>query len=80
MSPSSTVYVNIVVENANGQNAHVVLKDFIHAGEMIPERIGVLAAEAAGMAYTRLSTINDANTPCVRDRTGTLVPRTVVGP
>jgi hypothetical protein len=77
---SATVFVNIVVENANGQSVNVCVKDFIRAGEMIPERINVVAAEAASVAYARLDANNGIDTPLVRDRTGSLVPRTAVGP
>jgi hypothetical protein len=80
VSPSATVFVNIVVENANGESCNVVLKDFIRAGQMIPEVITAAAGEAAGMTYSALNLNNGIDTPLIRDRTGTLVPRTVVGP
>lgn len=77
---SSTIFVNIVVQDANGKSGNVVVKDFIRAGDLIPERINVLAAEAAAISWSRLSHNNGADIPLIRDRTGTLVLRTVVGP
>lgn len=78
---SATVFVNVVVQNANGGSCNVVVKDFIRMGEMIPEKINMAAAEAAAMAYVGLrSSAHGSDEPIVRDRTGSLVPRTVVGP
>lgn len=67
----STVFVQVIVRDANGEDANVVVKDFIRAGETIPLRIGVVAAEAAALAQQDLHLRRDAKpeTPLIRDRT-----------
>lgn len=61
----STVEVRIIVKNANGKDADVTVKDFIRLGNSIPEKINVVAAEAAALAYQA----RDFDRAIRRDRT-----------
>ena len=47
---SSTVEVRIIVRDANGEDSDVTVRDFIKLGDLIPEKINVVAAEAAALA------------------------------
>jgi hypothetical protein len=49
------ISVHIRVTDANGRDADVTVTDFIRIGRMIPEVVGVTAAEAVALANSRLS-------------------------
>lgn len=68
---SSTVFVQVIVRDANGEDANIIVKDFIRVGQTIPERITTVAGEAAGMALIDLKLRREAKpeTPTIRDRT-----------
>lgn len=63
----STISVHVIVRGANGRDTDARVTDFILPGDSIPERINVIAAEAASMAYTGLNLTERG--PSHRDRT-----------
>lgn len=50
----SEINVHITVKDANGKNSDVAVVGPILPGDIITERINVLAAEAAALAHTAL--------------------------
>jgi hypothetical protein len=65
------IHVHIVVTDANGRNADVLLTDDSHRllGRLIPELVAMAAGEAAGIAISALSAHEDVG-PIHRDRSG----------
>lgn len=59
------ITVHIVVTDANGQSSDVRVSDHLRVGDVIPERINVLAAEAASMAHWAL---HHSGEPIHRDK------------
>lgn len=58
----SEIDVRIEVTGANGRSSSVRVTDFLRPGEIIPERINVLAAEAAALADMSLKLAPDNDT------------------
>lgn len=73
--PASVISVHITGIGLNDADVDVRVTDFVRVGESIPERLNVLAAEAAALADMARKIQGEETRPFHRDRTTTRAAR-----